>query len=141
MYDCMLDITGVKEFGTGLEAVLQGQELPPEGVRIDVAVSGALKNGLLQGHMTTMDYIYIRPDGRINMHVHGDIQTHDGVRIALFVEGVLTRRTDGPNLDLRETVSLFTSDTRYLWVNALQVWGDGLADMVNQKVIVQTGVS
>lgn len=141
MYDCVLDITEIKEFGARLEAVLEGQELPPEGVRIDAAVSGPLKNGKLQGHMTAMDYLYIRPDGRISMHVHGDIETPDGARISLFVEGVLTRRSDGPNLDLRETVSLFTSDARYQWVNALQIWGDGMADMVNQKVIVQTRVA
>lgn len=141
LYDCALDIDRIMEFGIGLEAVLDGQDLPPEGVRIDAFVSGQLVGGLLHGHMTAVDYLYIRPDGKISMHVHGDIETHDGARLSLFIEGVLTRRSDGPNLDLRETVGLFTSDARYQWVNSLQIWGDGIADMVNQKVIVQTRVA
>jgi hypothetical protein len=141
MYDCVLGIDEIREFGTSLEAILAGQSLPPEGVRIDVASSGLLERGMLQGRLKAMDYLHIRPDGKICMHAHGAIETHDGARIALLVEGVLTRRREGPDLDLRETVSLFTSDARYRWVNALQVRGEGWADMLNHKVIVQARVS
>ena len=141
VYSCSLGIDSVTEFGTSLDQVLSGEPLPASGVRLDVHVSGLVEGGLLNGHLSAIDYVYVRADGSINMHVHGRITTRDGAHLSVSIDGIMTLRPGDEILDLRENVQFFSTDERYSWLNGLQVWGEGMADMVNQKVIVKTRVA
>ncbi|MFT5032763.1 MAG: hypothetical protein ACI89D_001380 [Bermanella sp.] len=141
VYEGILDITGATDFGISLEAVVGGEPIPPEGVRIDVHVEGPLKGGLLNGHITATDYLYGRPDGRLSLYIRGVITTNDDARISFLADGVATPQADSPNMDLRENVTLHTSDPRYTWVNGLQIWGSGVADNLNQKITIKTWVA
>jgi len=42
----------------------------------------------LQGTFKGIDYIYFRADGRAELHIHGQITTEDGKKIALEAGGV-----------------------------------------------------
>lgn len=140
VYEGTLDITGATDFGLTFEDVVGGAPIPPEGVRVDVHVEGPLK-GLLNGNITATDYLYGRPDGRMSLYIRGVVTTDDGARISFLADGVATPQADGPNMDLRENVTLFTSDTRYTWVNGLQIWGSGVVDNVNMKIEIKTWVA
>ncbi len=43
-------------------------------------------------------------------------------------------RTDHPIGDLRENVTLTTSEPAYAWVNPLQIWGPGTVDLAKGEV-------
>ncbi len=141
IYECTLDITGLTDFGVGLDLALDGGSSPPEGIRIDVSVAGTSNGPVLKGQVSAIDYLYVRPDGRITIHVHGVITTDDGARLSLFADGVLSRRLNTPILDLRENVTLFTSAPKYTWVNGMQVWGEGTVDLANQKLFIKARVA
>lgn len=141
VYEGTQDIIGATDFGLTLEEVLGGAPIPPEGARIDVHVEGPLKGGLLNGSITATDYLYGRPDGRMCLYIRGVVTSDDGARISFLADGVATPQAEGPNMDLRENVTLFTSDTRYTWVNGLQIWGSGVVDNVNGKIEIKTWVA
>ncbi len=141
IYECTLDITGVTDFGFSLERVLSGEALLPQGVRIDAAVSGDVTGDLINGRLTGIDYLYARADGRMELHIHTVINTQDSANLSMFADGIATPQGAGPNLDLRENATLFSGDSRYEWVNGLQIWGSGVVDLENQQVIVKTWVA
>ena len=107
---------------------------PPEGARFDVAFKGESKGPKLKGNVTGVDYLRIRADGRFELHIHAEITTDDGQRISLHADGVALPQQDSPIVGLRENVTLFTSSKAYSWVNALQVWGTGTANLAEQVV-------
>ena len=137
VYEYVVSITGVTDFGVGMEAIMSGAALPSEGARIDVAFSGPVKGARIAGSVSGFDYIHVRADGRMQLHIHGVITTSDGARISLFADGVAMPRQGEPNLDLRENGTMFSSDPRYTWVNTIQVWAEGHADMINQTVTIR----
>jgi hypothetical protein len=50
IYECGLDITGVTDYGIPLDAVLSGQvQIPPQGVRVDIAFEGRAAGRLAGG--------------------------------------------------------------------------------------------
>jgi hypothetical protein len=84
------------------------------------------------------DYLSVRADGRFDLHIHGEITTGNGARIAFFADGVaLPRPGGGPVFELRENVSLFTSVPEYRWVNPLQIWGVGTVDLSTQVIQIK----
>ncbi|MDQ6892646.1 MAG: DUF3237 domain-containing protein [Acidobacteriota bacterium] len=88
--------------------------------------------------MKGKDYVSVRADGRFDLHIHAEITTEDGAKIALFADGVaLPRPGGGPIFDLRENVSLFTSMPDYTWVNPLLVWGVGTVDLAAQIIQIK----
>jgi len=90
-----------------LDALLSGAAAPPpQGARYDVAFEGPV-TGRLRGTVKGIDYLHIRPDGRGQLHIHGEITTEDGKKIALSADGVAMGQP--PVLQLRENVTLTTS--------------------------------
>jgi len=63
---------------------------------------------------------------------HAEITTEDGKKIALAADGVLMGAP--PVFELRENVTLTTSHPEYSWVNAIQIWGTGTADLAKGEV-------
>ena len=141
LYEVNINFTGVTEFGANMADIVSGQAAPPhEGARFDVAFEGSVTGPKLEGTLKGVDYINIRADGRVELHIHGEITTNDGQKIALFADGVATPEEGSPVLQLRENATLTTSSPAYAWVNSLQAWGIGTVDtaqgQVNAKVYI-----
>ena len=109
IYEYDLDITGMTDYGAPLDAILSGQvQVPPQGVRIDVAFVGR-GTGRLQGQVRGVDYTRMRADGRVDLDIRATIETEAGQRIALSADGVAVPRADEPIADLSENVTLSSS--------------------------------
>jgi hypothetical protein len=137
LYEYTLKITGVTDYGISLEALMTRRvAIPPAGARFDVAVTGNSPGPRLMGKIAGVDYLWVRADGRFQIHVHAEIATDDGARIALHADGVARPRAGSAIIDLRENVTLFTSAPGYSWVNALQVWATGTVDIASGAIQV-----
>jgi hypothetical protein len=135
LYEYTLKFTGMTEYGVSLESLMAGTVAPPpEGARFDLAFEGASNGPKLKGKVTGVDYLRMRADGRLQLHIHAEITADDGQKIALHADGVALPRRGSSIADLRENVTLSTSSKDYTWVNALQVWGIGTVDLAEQVV-------
>jgi hypothetical protein len=100
LYDYTLRITGLTEYGVGLESLMAGKAPPPpEGARYDVWFEGAAVGSKLKGKVKGVDDVRVRAD--------------DGQKISLHAAGVALPRKDSPIADLRENVTLATSSKGY----------------------------
>jgi hypothetical protein len=136
LYEYTLKITRVVDYGVSMEALLSGQAPPPgEGVRLDIHFDGTISGAKLNGSVTGVDYLHVRADGRMQLHIHGEITTADGKKIALYADGAATGQP--PVLQLRENATLTTSHPEYSWVNPLQVWAPGTVDLAQGEVKVR----
>lgn len=136
IYEYTVQLTGVTSYGApDLGALLSGAvEPPPQGARYDVAFEGPVVGQKLRGTVKGIDYLHIRPDGRGQLHIHGEITTEDGKKIALSADGVAIFKDGPPVGELRENVTLTTSEPDYAWVNPLQIWGPGTVDLAKMVV-------
>jgi len=129
LYEVTGHLTKVTEYGVSLEAVISEQVAPPPaGARFDVAFEGIVRGPKLKGTITGVDYLHLRADGRMQLHIHADITTDDGEKIAFFADGVATPEPGTGVLQLRENVTLTTASPVYAWVNQLQVWAQGTVE-------------
>lgn len=135
LYDATAKFTKVTEFGISLEDLAAGKtSMPPQGARIDVAFEGVANGPKLKGTVTGVDYIHIRADGRYQLHIHAELTTEDGAKIAAFAEGVSIPEKGTTVAQLRENATLTTSSQAYSWVNQLHVWIQGTVDMATQEI-------
>jgi hypothetical protein len=129
--------TQVVEYGVSAEGVFSGQTPPPaEGARFDVYFEGPV-TGKLKGTVKGVDYLHIRADGRAQLHIHGEITTADGKKIALAADGVAVPVEGSPVFQLRENVTLTTSHPEYSWVNPIQVWAPGTVDVSKGEIRIK----
>jgi hypothetical protein len=112
------------EYGVSFDVLTSGGTIPPEGARFDAYFDVDLEGPRLNGKMSCADYIHVRPDGRIQLHIHGEITTDDGEKIGVFADGISTHK-EGTRFYHNENVTLLTSSPKYSWVNELQVWAKG----------------
>src|SRR2546423_10159423 len=126
IYEYRPQITQVVEYDASADAVLSGQAPPTEGARFDFYLEGPVSGPKLQGTFRGVDYIYFRADGRAELHIHGEMTTEDGKKVALEAGGVAIRQ-EGPSvLQLREHVSLMTNPPALSWVNLIEVSDRGV---------------
>ncbi len=138
IYDVTVDFTGTTEYGASMEAIVSGQSAPPpEGARFDVVFQGKSTGPKLKGTLSGVDYIHIRADGRIQLHIHAEITTDDGEKISFFADGVGSPEPGTPVIQIRENVTLTTSSPAYSWVNTLQVWATGTVNLAIGQVKVK----
>ena len=134
IYEYDLDVTGVTDYGVGLDAILSGKEqVPPQGIRFDTAFEGRA-SGRLAGRVRGVDYARTRADGRVDLDIRATIETANGQRIALSADGVAIPRADEPIADLFENVSLSTAGEDYAWVNTRQIWATGTVNFSTGKI-------
>jgi hypothetical protein len=134
IYEYVIDVTGVTDYGIPLDAILSGQTpIPPQGVRVDVAFAGPVV-GRLAGTLRGVDYVRMRADGRVDLDIRATIETASGQRIALAADGVAAPRATEPIADLLENVTLSTATEEYAWVNARQVWAVGTVNFATGKI-------
>ena len=87
------------------------------------------------GSVKGVDYLHLRADGRFQLHIHAEITTEDGKKIALSADGVALGGP--PVLQLRENATLTTSYPEYSWVNTIQVWASGTVDLAKGEIRVK----
>lgn len=135
IYEYTAQFTQVVEYGASSDAVLSGQAPPPaEGARFDVYFEGPVTGSKVAGTVKGVDYLHIRADGRGQLHIHAEITTEDGKKIALAADGVAIPEAGTPVYQLRENVTLTTNHPEYAWVNPIQVWAVGTADLSKGEV-------
>lgn len=138
IYEYAPRFTQVVEYGVSAEAVFSGQTPPPpEGARFDVSFEGPVSGPKLKGTVRGVDYLHIRADGRAQLHIHAEIATEDGNRIALAADGVAIPEEGSPIFQLRENVTLMTNHPDYAWVNPIQVWAPGTVDVSKGEIRIK----
>jgi hypothetical protein len=135
LYKFRVDFTDIKEFGVSLSGLMAGDiPAPAEGARFDVVFSGSIAGPKINGKISGIDYVHVRADGRFQLNIHADIVTDDGARIALHADGVAIPKEGSPVVELRENHALTTSFEEYTWLNRIQIWAKGIADLEGQFV-------
>lgn len=131
IYEYRIQSTGVTSYGVpALDVLLSNiANIPPQGARYDLTFEGPIVGQRLRGTVRLADYIHVRPDGRVQLHIHAEITTQDGKKIALYADGVASFDEGPPIGDLRENVTLTTAEPDYAWVNSLQIWARGTVDL------------
>lgn len=128
VYEGHFAVTSVVEYGASLQMVTTGAApIPASGFRIDVGFEGPV-TGRISGSLRGVDYLEIGPDGRITLHIHGELTTDDGAKIAVHIGGVGLPEPTGRTL-IHEHVKLTTADPAHAWVNPLEIWGIGHVDL------------
>ena len=127
IYEYTIQSTGATSYGVpALDALLSGvADIPPQGARYDLAFQGPIAGQRLRGTVELTDYIHIRPDGHVQLHIHAEITTEDGKKIALYADGVAHFAEGPPVGDLRENVTMTTSEPDYARVTPLLRSGPG----------------
>jgi len=134
LFEATYDITGVEEFGSSFQELLQGKlDIPKEGFRANVSFQGEVTGSEIEGTAKGVDYLYTRADGRNQLDVKATITTKDGKSISFAADGVSIPQEDG-TFKLAENVTLFSSHPEYVHLNNLQVWGDGSVDPATGKI-------
>lgn len=138
LYEYTLNITGLTEYGISLAEMMSGKvAVPPEGARFDVYFEGLVTGEKLKGTVKGVDYLWVRPDGRMQLDIHAEITSEEGQKISLKGDGVCQPRKDSSISDLKENITLFSSYKEYTWINTLQVWVIGTVDLVTQVITVK----
>lgn len=136
LYEYTAHFTDVVEYGTSMEALMSGQAAPPpEGARFDVSYEGPITGPKLAGAIKGVDYLQVRADGRFQLHIHAEITTDDGKKIAVAADGVGMGAP--PVMQLRENATLTTSAPEHCWVNTIQIWGTGTVDVSKGEVRIE----
>jgi hypothetical protein len=137
LYTIKLNLTGMTEYGVSFSDLTSGSISPPaEGARFDAAFEGQATGAKLNGTVSGVDYMRVRGDGRMELHIHETITTTDGKNIDAQGDGVGIPRPEGGILDIRVNMTLFTSLEDYKWVNPLQVWGIGVVNLAEGTIEV-----
>jgi hypothetical protein len=138
VYEYAPQVTQTVEYGVSADAVLSGRAAPPpEGARFDLYLEGPVTGPRLHGTVKGVDYLRVRADGRAELHIHAEITTGDGAKVALEAGGIAVSRDGSSLFDLREHVSLTSNHPHLSWVNTLEVWASGTVDMSTGQVRVK----
>jgi hypothetical protein len=136
LYEYVLRVTRIVEYGTSLQAIIGGKAPPPEGARFDISLEGSVDGPKLKGSCQVVDYLNIRADGRSELHIHAQFDLTDGEKVSLYADGVGTLDAKGI-LQLRENVTLKSNSPAHSWVNSIAVWGVGTANLSTGDVQVK----
>jgi len=137
LYEADVSFNPVVEYGVSIDAITSGEaEVPLEGARFDQTFQGHLSGPRIRGTIQGTDYMYIRADGRFQLHLHGLITTDDDVNVSMQSEGVSIHDERKPVAHLRSVVSLFTSSPEYAWLNKANIWAMGTIDLETGKASV-----
>ncbi|MGH2871451.1 MAG: DUF3237 family protein [Solirubrobacteraceae bacterium] len=137
IYEYTPQVTQIIEYGASADAVFSGQTPPPaEGARFDLYLEGPVTGRELNGTVKGVDYLNYRADGRAELHIHAEITTDDGKKIALVAGGVAIPQKGTPVFQLRENVKLTSNHPELSWVNPIQIWAHGTVDVSTGQVHV-----
>lgn len=112
-------LTGVQDYGYSWIDFTSGKPVPTEGARFDIYFEGDVKGEQINGKITGVDYLEVRPDRHLILNLQARILTDDGVSIKVMETGINSQG------NLRLNMTFQTADERYSWLNKAQVWGMG----------------
>lgn len=135
VYEYTAKLTGFTDYGASIEELLAGAAPPPSGLRVDIEFEGEV-HGKLAGRVKGIDYLNVRADGRMELDIKATITTLAGERIAISAGGVCIPQPGSPVSLLRENVKLTTAHPQHAWVNTLEFWAAGEADMSKREIRV-----
>jgi len=137
LYEYEADLTELTDYGVPLDDVMSGRlAVPPQGMRVDIRFAGDVR-GRLPGRIEGVDYLELRADGRMQLDIKATLTTPDGARIALSAGGVALPEPGSTAVRLRENVRLTTACADHAWVNPLEVWAVGEADVGTGRLAVR----
>ncbi len=134
LFDYDMNVTKAEDTGISLQQILSGTPIPKEGARIDVYFEGII-SGRVNGHISGIDYIDIRADGRMSLNIFARVETSDGAHIAVKATGVAISNGDG-TAQINENVQMITNAEKYVWVNTHQVWSVGTMNFMTSKLLL-----
>ena len=103
-----------------------------------MAFEGDIKGRITGKVRSGVEYLQLRADGRTDLDGRATIETEDGHRIAMRIEGVATPRANEPMMDLIANVRLTTAVPKYDWVNTRQIWGLATVSLAMAKIHVES---
>lgn len=137
LYAYTVRLTRMTDFGIAPSDAFAGlQAIPPAGLRADIAFAGE-STGRLAGAIEGVDYLNLRADGRMELDIRAVLTTPDGARIALHARGAGQNDPANGRILLREHVQMTTAHPAYSWLNPLEIWATGEADMAAGTVTVR----
>jgi hypothetical protein len=130
VYELNLKMSSMTEFGFSLQDAASGKvSIPLGGARFDANFNGTIIGKDFKGTVDKLvDYFYLRPDGRFELNIHGEITTDGGQKISISGGGIATPRKGSTISDLRENIILFSSHKEFIYLNTLQIWAVGTVD-------------
>jgi hypothetical protein len=138
IYEAEIQITDTVEYGVSMQELSLGKVPPPlEGARFDQPFQGEINGPKLKGRITGTDHLYVRADGRFQLHIHAQIITDDGYNISFNSDGVSVQEEGTQNTQIKSAVSLFTFSPTYSWLNNLQIWALGMLEPINGKAYIR----
>ncbi|MEJ2412937.1 MAG: DUF3237 family protein [Anaerolineales bacterium] len=138
IYEAEIQFTGEIDFGITMNEIISGQKgIPPAGARFDQSFHGTLTGPEIIGSVEGVDYLTVRPDWSFRLHLHGQITTRDGARIAIASQGVSLQSEGSPEAQLRSAVSLTTANEDYQWLNQLQLWALGIMNPQQRTAVIR----
>jgi hypothetical protein len=138
IYEASIQFTDTVDYGVSMEALTSGKSaVPLGGARFDQTFQGVLQGPKLSGTIVGTDYLYVRADGRFQLHLHARVATEDGINISLSSEGVSMQIEGEKETQIRSSVSLFSSSETYQWLNQLQLWAVGTLDPVKGEAFIR----
>ena len=142
IYEAKLRFTGTVAYGTCIQDLAAGKvPVPPAGARFDQTFAGTLHGPKLYGEIMGTDYLYVRPDGLFQLHLHARICTQDHVKIAFSSTGVSLPSDREDITHIRTAAFLFTNYENYLWVNNLQLWAAGSLNLGEGTALIKAYAS
>jgi hypothetical protein len=97
LYENVLRVTGIVEYGASLQAIVGGKAAPPpQGAQFDISFEGSIDGPKLKGSVRSVNYTNIRADGRVDLHIHEQFDLTDGGKVAVFADGVGTLDEGNP---------------------------------------------
>ncbi|MFS4418602.1 DUF3237 family protein [Maribacter sp. 2307ULW6-5] len=136
LFDEESQLASVLDYGGDYLKVLNGDETPKLGHRVNMGYKGELR-GEVNGSIEGMDHIEIRPDGMFKLNIHATITTYDGKKIAYESGGIVETETG----EVRQHVWFRTQEKEYLWLNKLYVWVIGKADFATGTLTLKNYVA
>lgn len=138
VYKEHMQMTEGVDFGIDLASTLAGKvPIPPEGVRVDQGFTGELEGPRLKGTIVGTDYLDIRADGLVILHVHGVITTNESKKISFFADGTASFEAGKPDGTVRENVRLHSAEPDYAWVNKVMIWATGKVDLASGSIAIE----
>jgi hypothetical protein len=83
-----------------------------------------------------VNYANIRADGRIELHIHAQLDRSDGAKLSFLADGVGPPDAKGV-VQLRENGTMKSNAPAHAWVNRIQVWATGTVDVTTGEIQVK----
>lgn len=137
VYEAISQTTGVEGLGANPAEVFSGQvTIPMEGVRMNVDFAGTT-TGELAGTLTGTDYITVFPNGNLMVDIQGMIETNDGERVALSVDGLSIPSGIPGQANFFETASFTSNSSSYNFLNDKYIIGVGTSNAVTNVLTLR----